>query len=207
MSKKQKKTSKTRQILMDFDTGEILSTYNITKNDKIAISGYYIKSFPRFNKEGLNYKYEGYLSHIIEQTILPKDTNDETIVLAIVKDLAEQIAFKLRRREQVSNRVQLEIHYSDGYKRFALGAIDYIDDYSVINIFKKLFFRANKRRNRIRAILVDLCDFSPYVEQINFFDNIQDINLDLSRSIEKIRSKYGVSSLQTANILQALKQV
>ena len=75
MSKKQKKTSKKRQILMDFDTGEILSTYNITKNDKIAISGYYIKSFPRFNKEGLNYKYEGYLSHIIE-LLLQYETNE-----------------------------------------------------------------------------------------------------------------------------------
>ncbi len=148
-----------------------------------------------------------HLSHIVEQTILPKDTNNENIVLAIVKDLAEKIAFQLRKREQISKRVQLEIHYSDGYKYFALGAIDYIDDYSVINIFKKLFFRANKRRNRIRAILVDLCDFLPYVEQINLFDKSKAINLDLSRSIEKIRSKYGVSSLQTANIVQALKQV
>ena len=145
-----------------------------------------------------------YLDHIVEQTILPKDTNDKNILLAIVKDLAEKVAFKLRKRKQNSGRVQLEIHYSDGYKCFSLGKIDDIDDYSVIIIFKKLFFCANKRRNRIRTILVDLCRFSPYVEQINLFDTYQNRSLDLSRSLEKIRLKYGVRSVQTANILQAL---
>ena len=59
--------------------------------------------------------------NIVEQTILPKDTNNETILLAIVKDLAEQIAFRLRKRKQISDIVQLEIHYSDGYKSCSLG--------------------------------------------------------------------------------------
>ena len=149
-----------------------------------------------------------YLDHIVEQTILPKDTNDETILLAIVKDLAEQIAFILRKRKQVSDIVQLEIYYSDGYKSSSLGKINSIDDSSVKIIFKKLFLRANKRRNRIRTILVDLCRFSPYVEQINLFDmNHQNRSLEISRSIEKIRLKYGVRSLQTADVFHALSQI
>ena len=148
-----------------------------------------------------------HLDHIIEQTILPKDTNNETILLAIVKDLAEQIAFRLRKRKQISDRVQLEIHYSDGYKSCSLGKIDNIDDFSVKIIFKKLFLRANKRRNRVRAILVDLCRLLPYVEQINIFDMNQHRSLDISHSIEKIRLKYGVHSLQTADILHALGRI
>ena len=148
-----------------------------------------------------------HLDHIVEQTILPKDTNNETILLAIVKDLAEQIAFRLRKRKQISDRVQLEIHYSDGYKSCSLGKIDNIDDFSVKIIFKKLFLRANKRRNRVRAILVDLCRLLPYIEQINIFDMNQYRSLDISHSIEKIRLKYGVHSLQTADIFHALGRI
>ena len=142
--------------------------------------------------------------HILEQTILPEDTNDESILYAVVKDLSEQMAFKLRQRKQIADKVRLEIHYTDGYKRQGTGVITRIDDLSVFNECKRLFESANDRRNRIRTILLDVWGFQPYKTQENLFSTTEERNVSLSMAIDKIRSKYGVQSLQTANVFQAL---
>ena len=92
-------------------------------------------------------------NHILEQTVLPEDTNDENVLHAVVKDLAEQVAFKLRKRQQMANKVKLEIHYTDGHQRIRTGRIIRIDDRSVINVCRGLFDKTNERRNRVRTIL------------------------------------------------------
>ena len=49
--------------------------------------------------------------HLLEQIILPKNTNSEDMLLSAVQDLSEKIAFILRERGQVSKNIRLEIHY------------------------------------------------------------------------------------------------
>ena len=142
--------------------------------------------------------------HILEQTILPEDTNDDNILYAVVKTLSEQVAFKLRQRKQIADKVRLEIHYTDGYKTQRTGMITGIDDLSVATECKRLFDGANERRNRIRAILLDVWEFKPYIAQGNLFSTIEEQNVYLSIAIDQIRSKYGVQSLQTANVYKAL---
>ena len=141
---------------------------------------------------------------ILEQTVLPEDTNDENMLHAIVKDLAEQVAFKLRKRHQVANKIRLEVHYSDGHQRDRTGRINGIDDSSVIHVCRKLFNKANKRRNRIRSVLIDVSEFRPYVDQADLFMTKESRNMALSKAVEKVRLKYGVRSLQTADIFQVL---
>ena len=143
--------------------------------------------------------------HILEQTILPEDTNDENTLYAVIKDLSERVAFKLRQRKQIADKIRLEVHYTDGYKKQRIGKIKGTDDLSAITECKKLFKKANERRNRVRTILVDVWDFQPYVVQEDLFSHIEQQNLSLSIAIDKIRSKYGVHSLQTANVYQALR--
>ena len=115
------------------------------------------------------------------------------------------MAFKLRQRKQIADKIRLEVHYTDGYKRQRIGNIKGTDDLSAITECKKLFKKANERRNRVRTILVDVWDFQPYVVQEDLFSHIEQQNLSLSIAIDKIRSKYGIHSLQTANVYQALR--
>ena len=145
--------------------------------------------------------------HILEQTILSEDTNDEYILHAVVKNLSQQLAFKLRRRKQIANKIKLEIHYSDGYQSIKMDKITSIDDTSVAYTCIGMIKKANFRRNRIRSILLDASDFKPYLEQVNFFINQDMINMKVSRVVEKIRNKYGFDSLQTADIIQALRKI
>ncbi len=145
--------------------------------------------------------------HILEQTVLPEDTNDENILHAVVKDLAEQVAFKLRKRRQAAKKARIEIHYTDGHQRSRTGCITGIDDLSVIAVCRKLFNRANERRNRIRTILIDIYHFRPYADQKNFFMTEENRNMAVSKAVEKVRLKYGVRSLQTADVFQTLGRV
>ena len=145
--------------------------------------------------------------HILEQTILSEDTNNEDILQGVVKNLSQQLAFKLRKRKQIANRVKLEIHYSDGYQSMRIGKIQSNDDASIAQMCVGLIQKANYRRNRVRSILLDSSDFKSYLEQENLFINQDTINMRVSRAVEKIRKKYGFNSLQTADIIQVLRKV
>ena len=144
---------------------------------------------------------------ILRQTILPEDTNNYDVLKGVVKDLAEQVAFELRKKWQISNKVKIEVHYSDGRSSKKTGKISEIDDFSVIKDCYTLFEKVNKRRNRIRSILIQATHFTSYAEQKTMFETINSKNMDLSKAIESVRKKYGIHSLQTANIFQALGKI
>ena len=143
--------------------------------------------------------------HIVEQTVLPNDSNNIITLNAIVKDLAEQIACKLRKRKQLAKKIRLDIYYTDGYKKQKIGTVEKIDDRSVTNILQQLLFKANKRRNRIRSILVDVWGFYPYSEQHDLFFTTEKRSMDLSKAVEMLRKKYGKKILQTVDVFKALR--
>jgi hypothetical protein len=88
-----------------------------------------------------------------------------------------------------------------------MGRIIGIDDISVIAVCRKLFDKANERRNRVRTILIDVSEFRPYTDQTNLFMTKESRNMAVSKAVEKVRLKYGVRSLQTADVFQALGRV
>jgi len=134
--------------------------------------------------------------HIIEQTVLVEDTNDEDILIATVRNLAEQVAYELRRRRRIARSLRLEIHYTDGFKNSRQGAIIYNNDKTVINEAVMLLMHANYRRNRIRSILLDATRLEPVRQQLEMFkDNRPDV---LSQTLDRIRDKYGFNSVYSA---------
>ena len=145
--------------------------------------------------------------HILEQRVLPEDTNNQNILYVVVKDLAEQVAFKLRKRQQVAEKVKLEIHYTDGYHRTRTGRIIKVDDRSVIDVCQKLFDKANERRSRVRTILLDASDFNPDINQGELFPIAENRDMAVSKAVDKIRLKYGVRSLQNVDVFQVLGRI
>ncbi len=141
--------------------------------------------------------------HIIEQTVLDADTNDEAILTVVVKNLAEQVAYQLRQKRQVSKSVTLEVHYTDGYKNARKGSLLLNDDKSVTDTSIDLFVQANYRRNRIRSILIDVTDLHPASAQLDIFRDER--NNKLSATLDKIRKKYEFSSICTASELMIPK--
>tara|TARA_A100001011_G_C14306327_1_gene843348 strand:+ start:578 stop:1744 length:1167 start_codon:yes stop_codon:yes gene_type:complete len=144
-------------------------------------------------------------NNIICQSIIPKDTNDEKVIYATIKDLTEQIGFILRKRKKNAQEIKINIHYSDGHQSSCSGKLGFVDDKSIFDVLKLLFFRANKRRNRIRSILIDAYKLSTLTIQNNLF--FDDKNMKISEVKDKIRQKYGLRSLHTVDVLQILRDI
>ena len=125
--------------------------------------------------------------------------NDEQVIYAVIKDLTEQIGFALRKGGKCS-KIKINIHYSDGYKSGSTGNLGSVDDKSIFDVLKLLFFRANKRRNRIRSILIEAYKLSNLTIQNNLF--CDDKNMKISEVKDKVRQKHGLRSLQTVDVLQ-----
>ena len=75
----------------------------------------------------------------------------------------------------------------------------------MFNKCTELFKKANKRRNRVRSILVSASDFQSYAQQESLFDGGEVSTAKISKVINKIRLKHGINSIQYADILSAKK--
>lgn len=137
--------------------------------------------------------------HVVEQTILPNDTNDLNLLHGIVQSLAEQVAFKLRQRSQVARRVSVEIHYTDGLKNNRVGRLNSNDDLTVSALCWQLFQQANYRRNRVRTILIDAANLQYSARQLDLFAGGDPKDRNLSDALDKVRRKYGFDSIHNAN--------
>ena len=143
--------------------------------------------------------------HILEQTVLKRDTNDQAILHSVLRDLSDKIAFSLRQRKKLAKKVRLDIYYVDGYKSQSVGSFNAVDDSSVMNVCKLLFNRANQRRNRIRSILIDAWNFHPYFFQQDLFSKGIDRTISLSKAVDKIRLKHGMHMLRNASALKSVE--
>ena len=139
--------------------------------------------------------------HIVEQVIIPKDTNDRSILRSIVKTMAEQIAFQLRKRQQVSKNVKLEIHYTDGLRKTRHDAFVANNDKSIVETCYRLFDLANYRRNRIRTIIIDASKFVYFANQTSIFETENIKNNNLSKALDIIRHRHGADSIHSASAL------
>ena len=139
--------------------------------------------------------------HIIEQVIIPKDTNDQFILRSIVKTMAEQIAFQLRKRQQIAKNVKLEIHYTDGMRNARHDAFVATNDKSIVETCYRLFNLANYRRNRIRTIIIDVSKFVYFANQTSIFETGNVKNNNLSKALDIIRRKHGANSIYSASAL------
>ena len=152
-------------------------------------------------------KPPNYRNHIVEQKILSSDTNDESILRPVVQHLSEQVAFQLRQRSQVARSISLEIHYTDGFRNARKGSVRFNDDKTVTDVCLDLFTKVNYRRNRVRSIFIDAGKLRTVADQLNLFDNQQTENLALAAAMDRIRRKYGFSSIQPLSALNGAQAV
>mgnify|MGYP001221754661 FL=1 len=143
--------------------------------------------------------------NMLVQKVLSVDSNDSNILYAALRALSDDLAFRLKKRKQVANKMSLEIHYSDGYSANSIGSLKFNDSQYVFNTCFKIFNKLNKRRNRVRSILMNASHFQSYLRQEYLFSSKESSAIKISEVVDAIRSKYGLQSIQYANILRAQK--
>ena len=137
-------------------------------------------------------------NHIVEQVILKQDTNDETQLRAATKHLAEQVAFRLRYKQQVAQSITVAVHYIDGYQFNKTDTATQNDNHTISTLCLDLLQRANRRRNRIRAVVIDATNMKPIANQLMLFRNNSVNNRALASAMDTVRTKYGFDSIQSA---------
>ena len=143
--------------------------------------------------------------NILVQKVLSVDSNDHCIIRSVIRMLSDELALRLIKRRQIANKLRLEIHYSDGYASSSLGSLQSNENQFTFYNCTELFNKANKRRNRVRSILVSASDFEYYAQQESLFDGLEVSNAKISKVINEIRLKHGINSIQYADILNAKK--
>ena len=143
--------------------------------------------------------------NMLVQKVLSVDSNDSNILYAALRALSDDLALQLKKRKQVANKVILEIHYSDGYSANSIGSLKFNDSQYVFNTCFKIFNKLNKRRNRVRSVLINASHFQSYLQQEYLFSSKESSVIKISKVVDAIRSKYGLQSIQYANILRAQK--
>ncbi len=98
--------------------------------------------------------------------------------------------------------IRLFVHYTDGYQSHVSGSMLQHDASTVTRVLLELYQRANRRRNRIRAITIDATRLRPYVRQIELFDSALPRDQRLSAQLDTIRKKYGLGSIFMAAALE-----
>ena len=141
------------------------------------------------------------VDNILIQKVLSVDSNDHCIIRSVIRRISDELAFRLSKRRYIANKLRLEIHYSDGYSSSSLGSLQSNDNQYVFCNCTELFNKANKRRNRVRSILVSASDFQFYSQQESLFDDKEVLSAKISKVINKIRLKHGINSIQYADIL------
>lgn len=127
-----------------------------------------------------------------------RDTIDVIKLKGIIYAMAENLAFQLRKKQQVTACVSVKIRYSDFQtktmqKRVHYTAADHEIVQTVIELFDKLF----NRRLLVRLVGIRLSDLVNGHHQMQLFDDNNRL-ADLYKAMDQIRIRYGEQAVVRA---------
>lgn len=131
-----------------------------------------------------------------------KDTINVKQVRSYIQAMAESLAYQLRKGEKLTSVVHVKIRYSD-YKTYSKQVkIAHTNaDHILVTTALKLFHQLYYRRILIRLIGIQFSGLTSGGYQIDLFSNSEKM-LDLYQSMDRIRNRYGESSVLRASSLE-----
>jgi len=142
------------------------------------------------------------LPNIYEQQTLTEDTNDILLLRGTLYLLIEKVGRQLREKNQVAQKMVLEIYYADHREASAQKRL-----LSASNLDQELFVPADEllqkiltRRIRVRRMAVRYFQLRPVSAQMSFFDEAKnhDTKRELNSALDKIRQRFGKDAVRFA---------
>lgn len=135
---------------------------------------------------------------ISTENTFQQDTIDVKMLEATLVAMTEQLAFKLRKEQQLTSCVTVKIRYSDFDTHTLQRKVSYTSaDHSLIPVVKELFNKAYNRRLLIRLIGVRFSSLVHGNYQINIFEDTEE-SIRLYQAMDKMRKKFGDQSVVRA---------
>ncbi|MES2555568.1 MAG: DNA polymerase IV [Bacteroidota bacterium] len=134
------------------------------------------------------------------------DTTDAQKLKSIIRAMAENTAFQLRKKQKVSACVTVKIRYADFQTKTIQKRIPYTAaDHEIIQTVSELFDKLFTRRLLVRLVGIRLSDLVTGNHQMRLFDSAEaDRFASLYQVMDQIRLRYGEQALIRADGLQIL---
>ncbi|MGD2033555.1 MAG: DNA polymerase IV [Bacteroidales bacterium] len=127
-----------------------------------------------------------------------QDTIDVSNMKDLLAGMVEKLAFEMRQKQRLTSCVTVKIRYSNFDTHTLQKRIPYTAfDHQLIPVTKELFERLYRRRMLIRLIGVRFSHLVQGVQQLNMFEDTPG-SVNLYKSIDKLRNRYGKNSVQRA---------
>lgn len=130
-----------------------------------------------------------------------KDVVSKNTIESTLFDLTGKVCQILRDKNWQTSTISIKLRYSDFTTLTRSKTIDNPtdDDQVVFNTAVNLFRKAYTRRVGVRLIGIHLSKFTEFSEQGILFENKSVTREEMFKAINKIRSKYGYSSIKLGN--------
>ena len=140
---------------------------------------------------------------VAQEITLSQDENDDKKLLAVLFELVEKCAYRLRRRALVPRGAGLMLRYTDQeqvVRRMELPHGSFWD-FDLYGPLEKAFFNACRRRVRMRFMRVWFQDLLPPDPQLSLFSAeppLRGKERAMTRALDRIRERHGEAAIKYA---------
>ncbi len=127
-----------------------------------------------------------------------KDTADIGLMNEMIIQMAEKLAFQLRKQQKLTSCITIKIRYSNFDTHTLQKQVAYTSfDHMIINTAKELFKKIYQRRMMIRLIGIRLSSLAGGTQQLSLFENTSEM-ASLYYTMDKIRKQFGNNAIGRA---------
>lgn len=151
----------------------------------------------------------GEAKSISRETTLAQDTLDRDFLKAILRYLCERVGAELRDQNKQARSIILKLRYADFEtitRRISSQEATDADEVIFGGVAKLLSRALAGKRKPVRLLGVGVSNLVGYGRQLHLFDSTSQRLGYLDKSIDRIRRRYGFTSIQTGRTL-ALKDI
>jgi len=146
----------------------------------------------------------GEAKSISRETTFAEDTLDRTFLQAILRYLCERVGAELRQESKHARTITLKLRYADFEtitRRISSKETTDADEAIFAGAVTLLDQALARKRKLVRLIGVGVSNLVGYGKQLHLLDSRPQRLAHLDRAIDRIRNKYGFTSIQTGRTL------
>jgi len=146
----------------------------------------------------------GEAKSISRETTFAEDTLDRTFLQAILRYLCERVGAELRQENKHTKTITLKLRYADFEtitRRISSTEATDADEVIFAGAVKLLDHALARNRKLVRLIGVGVSNLVGYGRQLHLLDSSPQRLAHLDKAIDRIRNKYGFTSIQTGRTL------
>lgn len=146
----------------------------------------------------------GEAKSISRETTFARDTLEQPFLKAVLRYFCEQVGAELRSQNKQARRVTIKLRYADFEtitRSLTSGEATSSDDVIFSRAEGLLHKALSQRRELVRLLSVEVSGLTGYGKQLRLFEPVPWRFEHLDRAIDRIRRKYGFTSIQTGRTL------